>query len=71
MSTFTISYVVTEDCPDGQPWPPDGDDLWCVVARTHDFTRWRRITLQSKPKQSGAATLGGGLSNSAASKKGN
>jgi hypothetical protein len=65
-ATFAITHVITEDGPDGQPWPPDGD-FWCVVARSHGFTRWRHIGLQSKQKQSGAVTLDGGLSNSAAS----
>jgi hypothetical protein len=64
MSTFMISYFVTEDYPDDQPWPPDGDDLWCVVARSHGFTRWRRISLQQK--QSPIVALGGGLANQAA-----
>jgi hypothetical protein len=69
-ATFAIAYVVTEDLPGGRPWPPDGTDFWAVVRRSHGFTRWRRITLQSKQKQSGAVTLDGGL-NLAASKKGN
>jgi hypothetical protein len=36
--TTVITYVITEDGPDGQPWRPDGDDPWCVVTRTHGFT---------------------------------
>jgi hypothetical protein len=68
-ATFAISYFVTEDDPDGQPWPPNGDDLWRVIARSHGFTRWRRITLQSKQKQSGAVTLDGGLSSAASQTK--
>jgi hypothetical protein len=63
-----ISYTVTEDMPDGQPWPPSVG-TWAIVRRTHGFTRWRCITLQSK--QSGAVTLGGGLANSAASEGSN
>jgi hypothetical protein len=63
-TTFKISYFVTEDLPGGRPWPPDGDDLWCVVARSHGFTRWRRIGLQQK--QSITVALGGGLANQAA-----
>jgi hypothetical protein len=63
-----ISYVETEDMPDGQPWPPSVG-TWAIVRRTHGFTRWRCITLQSK--QSDAVTLGGGLANSAASERSN
>jgi hypothetical protein len=59
-----ITYVVTEDGADGQPWPPGGTDFWAVVTRTHGFTRWRRIGLQQK--QSIAAAFGGGLANRAA-----
>jgi hypothetical protein len=65
-STFAIeiTYAVTENLPDGQPWLPDGTDFWAIVRRTRELTRWRRIGLQSK--QSVAAALGGGLSNQTA-----
>jgi hypothetical protein len=59
-----IIYAITEDLPDGQPWPPNGMDFWAVASRSHGVTRWRRITLQSK--QSAAVALGGGLSNQTA-----
>jgi hypothetical protein len=50
-TVFTITHVVTEDSRDGQPWPPEGEALWCVVARSHG-TRWRHIALQTEqPKQ--------------------
>jgi hypothetical protein len=62
--TTVITYVITEDGPDGQPWLPDSTDFWAIVRRTHGFTRWRRIGLQQK--QSITVALGGGLANQAA-----
>ena len=43
---LAIQHQVTEDLPDGQPWPPDGADLWCIVKRSHGFTQWRRVALE-------------------------
>jgi hypothetical protein len=56
-----IAYDLTEDLPNGQPWPPDGADYWAVVARGGSLTRWRRIFLETTDNQSGAVTLDGGL----------
>jgi hypothetical protein len=43
---FTIIHAVTEDLPDGSPWPPAGGDLWCVVSRNDGLAKWRRIIPQ-------------------------
>jgi hypothetical protein len=41
-----ISYSITRDGPDGQPWPPpDGTALWAIVRRADDCTLWRTIQL--------------------------
>lgn len=56
-----IAYAITDDLPDGQPWPPDGADYWAVVTRAHGYTCWRRIFLETTHRQSGAVTLDGGL----------
>jgi hypothetical protein len=41
-----ILHAVTNDGPDGQPWPPpDGDTLWTVVRRADGCTLWRAIHL--------------------------
>jgi hypothetical protein len=45
MPRFSIEYQTTQDNLNGSPWPPDGDDYWCAVARTNGSTRWRRIAL--------------------------
>ena len=59
---LAIQHQVTEDLPDGQPWPPDGADLWCIVKRSHGFTQWRRVFLETTTTQrSGVVTLDGGL----------
>ena len=42
---ITLTYQTTEDNLDGSPWPPDGDDHWCVVDRANGRTRWRLIHL--------------------------
>jgi hypothetical protein len=65
--TTVITYVITEDGPDGQPWPPSGTDFWVIVTRMHGFTRWRRISLQAN--QSAVVALGGGSANQTASDK--
>jgi hypothetical protein len=41
-----FSYAVTVDNFNGEPWPPDGDDLWSIVGRVDGFTKWRRLILQ-------------------------
>ena len=47
MSALTIIYEITDDTPDGLPWPPVGDDHhWHVVRRDRGRTTWRRIELQ-------------------------
>jgi hypothetical protein len=45
---LAIVYDITDDTPDGLPWPPVGDDdhHWCVVKRDRGRTTWRRVTLQ-------------------------
>jgi hypothetical protein len=41
-----IEYAVTNDAPDGQPWPPALDDGWHLVRDLPDNkTLWRRISL--------------------------
>jgi hypothetical protein len=59
--TLQVTYGITGDLPDGRPWPPDGADFWSIVTRVCGFTRWRRIFLETTPKQSGAVTLADGL----------
>jgi hypothetical protein len=57
-----VTYATTQDNFSGEPWPPDGNDYWAVVARARGFTKWRRITLvETTDKQSGAVTLDDGL----------
>lgn len=48
MSRLVIIYVVTDDTPDGLPWPPVGDDnhRWWAVKHERGRTTWRRVTLQ-------------------------
>ena len=41
-----ISHSVTNDSPDGQPWPPpDSGALWVMVRRADGCTLWRAIHL--------------------------
>jgi hypothetical protein len=41
-----ILYDVTNDSPDGEPWPPpDSNVLWAVVRRANGRTLWRAIQL--------------------------
>jgi hypothetical protein len=41
-----ISHSVTNDIPDGRPWPPpDSNALWAVVRRADGCTVWRAIHL--------------------------
>jgi hypothetical protein len=43
IAPLRISYTLTRDNPDGQPWPPVGcDTLWSVVRRADGCTLWRR-----------------------------
>ena len=42
---ITVVYQTTEDNLDGSPWPPDGNDHWCVVCRANGRTKWRLIHL--------------------------
>ncbi len=48
---LSIKYDVTEDLPDGQAWPPDGDGFWSAVSRADGCTRWRRIALITTRQQ--------------------
>jgi hypothetical protein len=43
-----VIYEVTDDLPSGEPWPPDGRDLWSVVKSEFGVTTWRRLTLVQK-----------------------
>lgn len=45
-AALTITHAITEDLPDGQPWPPDGDGFWSIVRRANGCTKWRRVILQ-------------------------
>jgi hypothetical protein len=48
VSTLVIIYEVTDDTPDGLPWPPVGEDhFWCAIKRDRGRTTWRRVTLQA------------------------
>jgi hypothetical protein len=41
-----ITHTVTNDSPDGQPWPPsDSSVLWGIVRRAEGCTLWRAIRL--------------------------
>src|SRR5262249_49735462 len=42
-----ITHTVTNDSPDGQPWPPTerNDVLWKLLRRTDDCSYWRAIEL--------------------------
>jgi hypothetical protein len=41
-----ITHTVTNDSPDGQPWPPpDSGALWVIVRRAEGHTLWRAIEL--------------------------
>jgi hypothetical protein len=41
-----IIHTVTNDSPDGQPWPPpDSGALWVIVRRADGCTLWRSIQL--------------------------
>lgn len=42
---LTVIHLSTQDNFNGTPWPPDGGDLWSVVARANGVTRWRRVAL--------------------------
>jgi hypothetical protein len=39
---------VTDDLPSGEPWPPDGRDLWSIVSRANGLTTWRRLVVAKK-----------------------
>ena len=49
MTGKRLRIQMTADSPDGQPWPPSGDDdvLWAVVCRVYGFTIWRSISIQT------------------------
>jgi hypothetical protein len=52
-----ISHTVTNDSPDGQPWPPpDTGALWVMVRRADGCTLWRAIRLVTYQYQVIAAT---------------
>jgi hypothetical protein len=42
---ITLIYQTTEDNLDGSPWPPDGNDHWCIVNRANGQTKWRLIRI--------------------------
>jgi hypothetical protein len=48
MSALVITYAVTDDNFNGEPWMPDGSDIWAIVTRGHGRTKWRRITATSR-----------------------
>ncbi len=45
---LSITYAITADDPDGEPWLPSEGGFWVVTARARGFTKWRRITLQEE-----------------------
>jgi len=47
MIAMKVEHVVTADDPFGEPWPPDGS--CSIVHRSHGFTLWRRISIQTSP----------------------
>jgi hypothetical protein len=52
-----ISHSVTNDSPEGQPWPPsESDALWVIVRRSDGCTLWRAIHLVMSPCPVIAAT---------------
>jgi hypothetical protein len=52
-----ISHSVTNDIPDGRPWPPpDSGALWVIVRRANGCTLWRAIHLVMSPCPVIAAT---------------
>jgi hypothetical protein len=55
---LVVIHEITEDNLDGSPWPPDGNDLWSVVMRANDRTKWRRITLANRNFRSLLAPAG-------------
>ena len=49
-----ITHTVTNDSPDGQPWPPsDSNALWVIVRRAEGYTLWRAIQLEISALQRG------------------
>jgi hypothetical protein len=45
-AVIEISYSLTSDSLDGQPWPPpDSSALWIIVRRADGCTLWRAIQL--------------------------
>ena len=45
-AVIEISYSLTSDSLDGQPWPPpDSGVLWVIVRRADGCTLWRSIQL--------------------------
>jgi hypothetical protein len=45
-AVIEISYSLTSDSLDGQPWPPpDSSALWVIVRRAEGCTLWRAIHL--------------------------
>jgi hypothetical protein len=41
-----ITHTVTNDSPDGQPWPPpDSNVLWAEVCRANGSTLWRALQI--------------------------
>jgi len=45
---LAISHATTKDLPNGSPWPPHGDALWCIVARADGCTTWRCVSLNEE-----------------------
>jgi hypothetical protein len=59
-AVLDIRHATTRDCPDGAPWPPDGDG-WVMVRRANDRSFWRSIqlVLSDPPPTDAHANLGG------------
>ena len=53
MSRFIIIHEVTDDTPDGIPWPPIDDYFWCAIKRDGGRTTWRRISIQTDGRVNG------------------
>jgi hypothetical protein len=45
-----IEHAITDDCPDGQPWPPLLGSSWWLVRSIPEQrqTLWRKISLEQE-----------------------
>jgi hypothetical protein len=55
-----LRHETTRDCPDGAPWPPDGDG-WVMVRRANGGTLWRliQLVLSDPPPTDAYSNFGG------------